>query len=422
MPNLNPEQSLALAAIRNFLTSPRAFFLLAGSAGTGKTYCIRELVDTNKGRFVFTAPTNKATKVLRDSVTSKDYKPECRTIYSLLGLRLEANGEVKELAAPDDPIDLSQFAAVIVDEASMVNATLWKYINLTAEHYQVKFIFMGDPAQLPPVKETASAVWQIADRATLTTVMRHDNQILSLATALRKVVDHPAPRIALNSDHDSEQGVWRMNAQDFRDEILRATDAGEFSKPNATKLIAWRNVEVDRLNRVVRAQLYPDTALMPGGMWQRNDRVIFTAPAKDFDDEVVATTDDEGSVISAAPMMHPQEGLECFRVNIALDTGGTVTAWVLHPNAQAEYTRRAAQLADEAKAAPRKWKRFWAFKDTFHQLRHAYAITAHRAQGSTYDTAMVLWKDILLNQNRQEAYRCLYVACTRPKRKLVLGE
>ena len=420
MATLNAEQSAALSAIREFLAGSDPYFLLAGSAGTGKTFCIRELINTAKGRFVFTAPTNKATKVLRDSVTAKDYKPECRTIYSLLGLRLEANGEVKELAAPEDPIDLSQFAAVIVDEASMVNAVLWKFIALTAEHYRVKFIFMGDPAQLPPVKEAASQVWDISNRAQLTTVMRHDNQILTLATALRKVVDHPAPRIALNSDHDAEQGVWRMGSADFLHEIMRATEAGEFSKPNGTKLIAWRNVEVDRLNKLVRGKLYPGAGA--NSIWQRGDRVIFTAPAKDFDDEVFATTDDEGAIIRAEVLPHPQEGLECYLLQIQLDTGEVVSSWVLHPNAQAEFTRRTAQLADEARTAPRKWKRFWAFKDTFHQVRHAYAITAHRAQGSTYDTAMVLWKDILLNQNRQEAYRCLYVACTRPKRRLVLGE
>lgn len=420
---LNSEQSAALAAMREFLRGPEPFFLLRGSAGTGKTFCVRELARTMRDRLVFTAPTNKATKVLRESVASKDYTPECRTIYSLLGLRLEASGEVKELAAPEDPIDLSRFAAVIVDEGSMLAPVLWRHIKLTAENFHVKFIVMGDPAQLPPVKEPRSPIWtEIACGAELTTVMRHDNQILKLATALRNVVDHPAPRIQLVSDFDESGGVWKLGAKDFLVEISKEVENGNFCKPEGTKLIAWRNVEVDRLNRIVRNQLYPDTALFPGGFWQRGDRVIFTAPAKDFDDEVVATTDDEGAVESAAAMKHPQEGLECYRINVMLDSGSIVTAWVLHPSAQAEFTRKAAQLADEAKIAPRKWRQFWAFKDTFHQLRHAYAITAHRAQGSTYDTAMVLWQDILMNQNRQEAFRCLYVACTRPKRRLVLGE
>jgi ATP-dependent exoDNAse (exonuclease V) alpha subunit len=67
------------------------------------------------------------------------------------------------------------------------------------------------------------------------------------------------------------------------------------------------------------------------------------------------------------------------------------------------------------------WKKFWAFKESFHSARHAYAITAHRAQGSTYQIAFVDYRDILLNRNRQEAARCLYVATSRPKKELYLA-
>lgn len=147
MTKLNNEQAQALAAIDSFLKSSAGnFFVLSGSAGTGKTFCIRELTNLTKGRFIFTAPTNKATKVLRESVTQADYKPECRTIYSLLGLRLEASGEIKELKAPEDPIDLSQYRAVIVDEGSMVNAQLFSHIQTTADKYHIKFLFLGDAA------------------------------------------------------------------------------------------------------------------------------------------------------------------------------------------------------------------------------------------------------------------------------------
>ena len=188
--SLNQEQSSALAAITDWLKSNSSrFFVLQGGAGCGKTYLVRELVNSTRGRFVYTAPTNKATKVLRKSVTTKDYTPECRTIYSLLGLRLEASGEIKELREPEDPIDLSKYTAVVVDEGSMVNASLMKFIEMTAELYAVKFLFLGDPAQLPPVKELRSPIWAIPDFAELQTVMRHDNQILTLATKIRKALD-----------------------------------------------------------------------------------------------------------------------------------------------------------------------------------------------------------------------------------------
>lgn len=415
---LNPEQAAALDAIQTFLTSDEQFFVLSGYAGTGKTFCIRELVNRTKGRFVFTAPTNKATKVLRESVTTKEYKPECRTIYSLLGLRLEASGEVKELSAPEDPIDLSSYKAVIVDEGSMVNENLRKFIHEAADAYGVKFIFMGDPAQLPPVGELRSPIWRIKTGASLTQVMRHDNQILELATRLRQVVDHPAPSCKLLDNHTDQEGVWKLTEPEFDRQILIAAGNGEFSKPNRAKAIAWRNVTVDRLNKLIRDKIFD----RPSDLWLIGDRVTFTSPAKDLDDETIATTDDEGIIERVEVEYHAIYGeFKTFRISITLDDNKPVIARVLHPDSQLAYARKIEELSAAARENKRLWRKFWDFKDAFHALRHAYATTAHRAQGSTYDCAFVDWRDVLLNRNRQEAYRCLYVACTRPKRALILN-
>ena len=68
-----------------------------------------------------------------------------------------------------------------------------------------------------------------------------------------------------------------------------------------------------------------------------------------------------------------------------------------------------------------KWKDFWLFKEAFHSVRHAYAITAHRSQGSTYTTVLGDYKDVLVNRTRHEALRCFYVMCTRPTTSLVLA-
>jgi hypothetical protein len=417
--NLNPDQATAVEAMADFLSGPERFFLLEGAAGTGKTYCLQALIERTRGRFVFTAPTNKATRVLRQTLTRDDYKPECRTIFSLLGLRLEPNGEIKELAYPEDPIDLSKYAAVFIDEAGMVNAPLERFVRLTGETYGVKFIYVGDPAQLPPVGETRSAVWSTPHRAALTQVMRHDNEILALATRIRAAQSHPVPNIRFTEGNSDGQGVWNLKSAEWIRAIRAAADAGDFSKPDCAKIIAWRNVTVDGLNKVVRQQLFAEAATRA---WLPTDRVIFTAPAKDLSDEPIAATDDEGVIEDLYECQHPAHGdMTVWRMTIMLDTGALVTAYVLHERSLADFTRRSAEMAEAARTTPRKWKAFWEFKDSFHQLRHGYAITAHRAQGSTYRDAYVNWHDILLNRSRKEAFQCLYVACTRPKERLFLG-
>ena len=420
---LNSEQAAAVKAMTDFLSSAEPFFVLSGAAGTGKTFTIKELVKQVKGRLIFTAPTNKATKVLAETFSSEDlsggYKPECRTIFSLLALRLEANGAVKELTHPEDPVDLTKYVAVIVDEASMINSNLWEYIKVTAKEQKVKFILMGDAAQLPPVGELNSPVWAVEKVVGLTKVMRHDNQILTLATRIRGLVNHPAPSIKIERDWLGVEGVDRVSERVFRDLIMVKASIGEFSQKTTCKAIAWRNVTVDSLNSLIRKAIFPDAV----GEFFPEDRIIMTEPAFDLDDNriTLATTDMEGSVERATIEYHPKHGeMKCWRIVVVMDSGHPVVLWKLHPESQATYNRKLSDLASQAKAAPRMWKKYWDFKESFHQLRYAYALTAHRAQGSTYDKVFVDMGDILINRNRQEAFRCLYVAVTRPRKQLII--
>lgn len=420
---LNEEQQTALTAIIDWLNpdNPEQFMVLRGSAGTGKTFCIRALVDSMRGKLVFTAPTNKATKVLRESVTTKDYKPECRTIYSLLGLRLEASGEVKILTArtnEDEPLDLAHYRCIIVDEASMVNEHLRGHIHAAADQFKIKFLFLGDPAQLPPVGEVRSSIWRIKNVAVLHKVMRHDNQILTLATALRDLVDLPNPKPELLDDYSEDGGVRVLSTQSFVESIMLAADEGQFSEPNGSKAIAWRNVTVDRYNAIIRRRIFPE-ATQP---WLVGDRVLFMQPGKDLDDRPMVSTDDEGAITRVSEDWHPIYGdMKVWRVSVCLDDNRTAIAQVLHEGSKTRFEEKVQNLSNEARVNGRKWRDFWAFKEAFHALRHAYAITAHRAQGSTYDTVFLDYRDILVNRTKAEAMRCLYVGATRPKRWLYLG-
>lgn len=415
---LNDEQEQAVADMLTFLASGEKFFLLQGAAGTGKTSTIQALAEKLKGRLVFTAPTNKAVRVLYSTLVRDDYKPDCRTIYSLLGLRLEANGEVKELTAPENPLDLTKFAAVIVDEASMLNEALMRFITGTAETQGVRFIFLGDPAQLPPVKEKASKVWEIERGTSLRRVMRHDNQILALATKLRAMVGHPVPQFKFDSDNAGGEGVWRCGGQEFESRLYDAAAQGKFNRPNGAKAIAWRNVTVAALNRKIRARIFDS----PTCMWLPGDRFILTEPAVNLENTVIATTDEEGTVVRVEEDWHPLYGnIKIWLLHVTTDENEPLTLRVVHSDYEILFAHEVAKRAEEARAMPRRWKDFWEFKAAFHQVRHGYAITAHRSQGSTYDTAFVDWRDILINRERGEAFRCLYVACTRARKELYLG-
>lgn len=423
--SLNSDQTSAKDAIVQWLKSgEESFFVFSGPAGTGKTYTVQALIEEIPGKIIFTAPTNKATKVLRDTLSTDDYKPACCTIYSLLKLKMEANGEVKELKGGNmEDIDLSLYRLVVVDEAGMLNEQVMGFLRAAANEHNVKVLLMGDAFQLPPVKEVNSPVWQLgkkglAQEASLSRVMRHDNQILTLVTKIRGQINHPAPSFSPKSDNDNDQGVWALTKSQMEGFVADTALIGEFQEGKA-KVIAWRNVTVDGWNRFIRSHLFDDTSIP----WYEGERVIFTEPAKDLDDETIATTDDEGIITSVSEDWHPVYGeFRVFNLTIVLDwTGKVVVARVLHPGDLPAFTQKSETLAQAARIEKRKWRFFWDFKESFHGVRHAYAITAHRSQGSSFEKVFVEYRDILVNRTRREAFQCLYVGCSRAKRELYLA-
>ena len=76
-----------------------------------------------------------------------------------------------------------------------------------------------------------------------------------------------------------------------------------------------------------------------------------------------------------------------------------------------------AQLLEQAQEASAQG---YKIKDDIAELRPCVASTVHKAQGSTFDVAVVDVADILTMKNRSEALQCLYVAVTRPKTYLIL--
>ena len=61
----NEEQIAGINKIRAWLKDGQTFFTLAGYAGTGKSTCIKKLLDEYHGDVVVSAPTHKAKKVIQ---------------------------------------------------------------------------------------------------------------------------------------------------------------------------------------------------------------------------------------------------------------------------------------------------------------------------------------------------------------------
>ncbi len=409
---LSEDQKNALKKIKKWLKGNDRFFLLQGFAGTGKSFLTKLILEESGVKnLYFSATTNKACKVLENNLGIA-----VKTIYSLLGLIMDENEDKLVLKYSDHPPYFPRGSIVVIDEASMIGTELLKAI---VNNGIIRVIFVGDPAQLPPVGEIFSPCWKIVDnednKTILREVMRNDNELLNLATEIRSCLRNKNYISPIKDDNDKFNGVFLLESQeDFENHLLADIKNVNFTK---TKVIAWRNAKVNHYNRIIRKALgFKKT-------YEVGDIILIGRPIE-RNGTFIAHTDDEYII------------QECSDENfILVDDIHEIEYWDLKlKNDNQELTVKIAInenllnsiLTDKANAAKKSlskfkkdaWKEFWSLKKCFDDIRYGYAMTAHKSQGSTITECYIDQQDILSNFKSQEAFQCLYVAATRPTNRI----
>jgi ATP-dependent exoDNAse (exonuclease V), alpha subunit - helicase superfamily I member len=163
-PELTADQAEALRQIEAAY-EPGGFYLLTGHAGSGKTYLMQRLTKNMLARrrcILLSAPTHKAVAVLARKLSEANIRDvPCRTIHSILSLTPKPRTDrlVFERERDAEPVTAD---VVVVDECSMVSEDLHRHIK---RHLPKAFVlFVGDPAQLPPVGEVESQTFATKNR------------------------------------------------------------------------------------------------------------------------------------------------------------------------------------------------------------------------------------------------------------------
>lgn len=272
---LNDQQVELLANLEYFYRRPAELnniITISGYAGTGKTTIIgifNKWLEHKGVTPIFSSPTHRANAV------TKMNNPESivMTLHSIFGLSpivdLESgNYDLRKLKTEQvfkPKIKPNQF--LIIDESSMISEGLYNFIQDYVDNFNVRVIFLGDPAQLSPVKDTnLSPVFKENNtKLQLTKVERTgDNPILKEATSLRN--GNPLSYV---TEIINGEGVEYMATNSSRvDEVLNEVVNSEEFKNNPLyfKVLAATNAVVQQTNLKVRKQRFGKNApqLMPG--------------------------------------------------------------------------------------------------------------------------------------------------------------
>ena len=454
---LNDEQKIAAELAIKYVKGETDFLslLISGYAGTGKTYTISKIIKYLVGRLhlkvIVTAPTNKAVKILEQSSDVVHPSIQYMTCHKMLGLKPYYDNwgklKFKQGSGEDDKSPLDKRTVVIVDETSMFPDDLFEFLYPEINDAGIKLIFLGDSAQIPPVNKLDCIPFQVHMRerhsigmTELTKIVRQaeTNPILAMATQIRSNISSTEsfrPKKSIIHDGSGIIVLPKANQEVIR-QICDHYFVNDhfFMNPDFMKVIAWRNEVVNAVNDVVRKLIYKRDFLpkiVP------SDKLIADAPVLDPTGLVqgkkwiIINTNDELEVLEAAVKTTRHLGIEInyYETKVAyVDMEGKNKEKminIVHEDSEAAFAKILDSLKKIAVKCPPnekgwKWKEYYEMKEHFAEIKYNYAITAHKAQGSTYDNCMVIDWDLSQNPTVIERNRIRYVAITRPRKLLFM--
>ena len=443
------EQEKAVKSLADFLFSRQqdSVFLLKGYAGTGKTSLIGALVktlDQLQQKCVLLAPTGRAAKVF-----SHYAKHSAFTIHKKIYRQRNYSNDMDNFSLDDN---LHQQTLFIVDEASMIandglsgaafgtGRLLDDLIQYVYAGTGCRLMLIGDTAQLPPVGEEQSPALSPdvlkgygleVYEAQLTEVVRqmHDSGILWNATELRRYISEEVFFALPSIRVDGFPDIRIIPGNELIEAINGSYDHAGMDE---TIVVCRSNKRANIYNRGIRNMiLYREDELNSGDLLMvAKNNYFWTEQCKEIDfiangdiavvRRVRRVREAYGFRFADVVLAFPDYGDVELEVKLLLDTLHTDTpALPKEQNDRLFY----AVLEDYADITVKR-ERMKKMKADPHynalQVKYAYAVTCHKAQGGQ-------WKRVFLDQGYMtedmltpDYFRWLYTAFTRATETLYL--
>jgi len=424
----------------------RSIFVIKGYAGTGKTSIVNSIVKTLnifENNAVLLAPTGRAAKVLTAYTAVKAF-----TIHKKIYRQKNAKDGFGEFVLDFNKHKDTFF---IVDEASMINEysneisafgsgnLLKDLIDFVDQGKNCRLILIGDTAQLPPVKLDISPALNKkvlesygfkAIVVTLTDIIRQakDSGILFNATHIRNMIDKGMsnkPEIVFDNFNDIEN----ISGNELLECIENAY--GKYGMENVM-IVNRSNKRANQYNEGIRNRiLYREEKISQGDylmvvknnyFWlSDNDNTEFIANGDII--ELVKIKKIENlynfQFAEATIRLIDYDNLE-IDVKLLLNTLDSNTASLSYEESKQLYHSISADYSN----IKNKKKLFDSIRENPYfnalQVKFAYAVTCHKAQGGQWKTVFVDQGYLTKDNINTEYLRWLYTAFTRATEKLYL--
>lgn len=434
-----------MQTFQKFLKDDKAWDMyITGRAGTGKTTGLAELIEHCQAAelpYVVCAYTHKACGVLRSKLPQG---AQVQTLHKFLKKRPGVNTEATRREAVDTNLkmgDSEKVHLLLIDEYSMIGEKDFADIGAMQDETDdgkptLKVIWLGDPYQLPPVRDSQAVRPYGKYQVELKTIHRQgkDNPLLATLSTLVSFIEGAKPT-ALESSTAFVRGKCLATAYDecaHEDKVLLAYTNRRVQQLNAEIAGKLAPEEDDELFSPTNKQSYTfigladkpvcisspfeQSKLLDHCDKYRTLSVVCDLPGVQF----AELANEDGDEITAAFVF----GHYDYKV-IADQLKSAAAA--SNAAIQRQTAQRPAEWCKANRGHPlertraKAWQQFLAFNEWVMCLDFPHAQTVHKSQGSTYRTVFVDTDDIGLaaEQDYKMYLRLMYVAISRASESVI---
>ncbi len=418
-------------------------FILKGYAGTGKTSLISALVKTLprfEMRALLLAPTGRAAKVMSGYSGRGAYTIH-KIIYKPKGdPGTMGGGFILQKNYFRDTVFIVDESSMMADDGGMSGNLLWDLITFVFSSTGNRLLLVGDTAQLPPVGSTYSPALEASylqrhyrlepDFIELWEVMRQrlESGILFNATVLRQEITGDQPQIRIQTLNFKD--IFKMTSERLEDGLRYAYQ--KFGTENTT-IVTRSNKAAVQYNLYIRRVIhFFEEEISTGDLLMivknnytymaESEKVNFLANGDMVEVMKIRNFEEmygfRYATLELRLLDYPEEPY--FEAKVMMDTLYSASPALTREEYRKLYDQVAEDYADVASKTERQEL---IRKDPYLnalQVKFAYALTCHKAQGGQWKAVFVDLGYLKEDQVDQDLIRWLYTAMTRASEELYL--
>jgi exodeoxyribonuclease V len=463
--NLNEEQKQALTDILNYRNNGHSQVRLVGSAGSGKTFLLNELLKqvTDKSVSII-CPTHKAAKVAK-RVINKDvednllgFKYEPLTLAKALGqVPMIEVEEGKQVFVNRGAVALGDF--IVVDEGSMVSSDNLKELQKTAPENSF-ILYILDPIQLPPINEKGIPIYELdIPEINLTTTQRFfsGSPIGQITTAIR-TKDERLMNVNWNGFAtfclNNNIKVYTNEDKFLTDFVEEMKSSNWNNNPDSVRALSYTNKVINKFNLYAKQKYFGE-----GEQYDVGEVLIAKTPFQRITPNIYSEPEELNLASSSSKQIIVQNGEEVKLLNkldeqifiyagyekkpikyevweAQVEEDRTINCNLIDPQSIKNYNHIVNKLSTRALEIPlevknkkgkivcnrkersKAWSAMYKFRESFDIVSRSYAMTVHSAQGSTFETVYFDFSLLTCSPSLPIRRSLVYTGLTRPSSNL----